>query len=135
MQYSYENPIQYKQIVDHGIRAAGCIILLLLICVCGWESHASADCADIKITTKQQVVSKGDTVYVMVTVTSTTAMSGFEGFLHTIIRYCNFRPGEVLCMATMMRFRYPILTGHPLLQNLNIPLNLRRERLGIRKLH
>lgn len=90
MQYSYENPIQYKQIVDHGIRAAGCIILLLLICVCGWESHASADCADIKITTKQQVVSKGDTVYVMVTVTSTTAMSGFEGFFtydNTVLQF------------------------------------------------
>ena len=58
-----------------------------------------------------------------------------KDFLYTIIRYCNFRPGEVLCMATMMRFRYPILTGHPLLHNLNIPLNLRRERLGIRKLH
>ena len=85
-----KNPIQYKQIVDHGIRAAGCIILLLLICVCGWESHASADCADIKITTKQQVVSKGDTVYVMVTVTSTTAMSGFEGFFtydNTVLQF------------------------------------------------
>ena len=81
-----KNPIQYKQIVDH----AGCIILLLLICVCGWESHASADCADIKITTKQQVVSKGDTVYVMVTVTSTTAMSGFEGFFtydNTVLQF------------------------------------------------
>ena len=85
-----KNPIQYKQIVDHGIRAAGCIILLLLICVCGWESHASADCADIKITTKQQVVSKGDTVYVMVTVTSTSAMSGFEGFFtydNTVLQF------------------------------------------------
>ena len=85
-----KNPIQYKQIVDHGIRAAGYIILLLLICVCGWESHASADCADIKITTKQQVVSKGDTVYVMITVTSTTAMSGFEGFFtydNTVLQF------------------------------------------------
>ena len=85
-----KNPIQYKQIVDHGIRAAGYIILLLLICVCGWESHASADCADIKITTKQQVVSKEDTVYVMVTVTSTTAMSGFEGFFtydNTVLQF------------------------------------------------
>lgn len=85
-----KNPTRYKQIVNHGIRAAGYVILLLLICVCGWESHASADSADIKITTKQQVVSKGDTVYVVVTVTSTTAMSGFEGFFtydNTVLQF------------------------------------------------
>ena len=44
----------------------------------------------VKITTKQQVVSKGDTVYVMVTVTSTTAMSGFEGFFtydNTVLQF------------------------------------------------
>ena len=60
------------------------------MCIRDRESHASADCADIKITTKQQVVSKGDTVYVMVTVTSTTAMSGFEGFFtydNTVLQF------------------------------------------------
>ena len=88
MQYSYEKPHTVQANSgswDKSSRVYHPVAPYLRL----WLGK-SADCADIKITTKQQVVSKGDTVYVMVTVTSTTAMSGFEGFFtydNTVLQF------------------------------------------------
>lgn len=66
-----------------GWRRIGKWLLFLLLCSAGWHVGSSTTCAagaNVFVTTDVNPVVKGDIFYVMVTVTSTEEMSGFEGY-------------------------------------------------------
>ncbi|MCH5268063.1 MAG: hypothetical protein J1E62_06940 [Lachnospiraceae bacterium] len=58
----------------------GASLLLFLLASLFVSRQASAAGASISVSTKQQSVQRGDTVYVVITVKSSTPMSGFEGY-------------------------------------------------------
>ncbi len=61
----------------------GKVILFFLICFMVWQHnccHVHAAGANISIKTENATVSKGDIFYVVITITSTEEMNGFEGY-------------------------------------------------------
>ena len=74
----------------------GAAVLLLLFLTVGvfWQSgQAKAAGADIQITSKRQTVQVGDTVYVVIKISSSTEMSGFEGFFSYDNKLLKFETG------------------------------------------
>lgn len=74
----------------------GAAVLLLLFLLVGvfWQSNqAMAAGADIQITSKRQTVQVGDTVYVVIKISSSTEMSGFEGFFSYDNKLLKFETG------------------------------------------
>lgn len=66
-----------------GWRKIGKCLLLLLLCSISWKtdySTASAAGADVSIITDANPVVSGEIFYVMITITSSQEMSGFEGY-------------------------------------------------------
>lgn len=75
--------------------AAVCLLLLLLAGICTGR-QASATGASISISTKQQSVQTGDTVYVLITIKSSTPMSGFEGYFSYDNKVLQFQTGGTI---------------------------------------
>lgn len=66
-----------------GWRKAGTLFLFLLVCCFGWQmEYSSADAAgaNVSIKTDTNTIVSGDIFYVIITVSSSEEMSGFEGF-------------------------------------------------------
>lgn len=64
-------------------RKAGILFLFLVVCCFGWQmecSSADAAGANISIKTDTNTIVSGDIFYVIITVSSSEEMSGFEGF-------------------------------------------------------
>lgn len=83
---------QYIRIKQECIGAAVLLLLLVLAGLCG-SRQASAAGAGITVSTKQQNIQTGDTVYVVITVNSKTPMSGFEGYFSYDNRVLQFITG------------------------------------------
>ncbi len=71
-------------------------LLLLLLCLSGlfaFGRRAEASSASVTVETKNEKVKVGDTVYVIVTVRSTKAIKGFEGYFAYDHQYLRFDSG------------------------------------------
>ena len=76
------------------VKIAEC--LLLLLCLSGlfaFGSRAEAASASVTVETKNDKVQVGDTVYVVVTVRSTKAIKGFEGYFSYDLEHLRFDSG------------------------------------------
>lgn len=74
------------------------LFVILLFCLCvgvsGWRlQRAKASGASITVDTKSHTVAEGDTVYVVITVSSSDAIGGFEGYFSYDNRVLQFVTG------------------------------------------
>ena len=71
-------------------------VLLFLLCVYGGfdgDTRVEASSATISVETKNNKVTEGETLYVIITVRSTKAIKGFEGYFSYDNRYLRFESG------------------------------------------
>lgn len=69
------------------------LFLLMAVCAAGTGRSASAAGASVSISTKNNRVVSGDTVYVVITVKSSEAISGFEGYFSYDNRVLQYETG------------------------------------------